>query len=101
MKLPYLILATLMPDSLAPSRLPPTAMVCRPHLVRVSTIWKNATRASAQMIADHTYPPFWLPRYLPMLCAEAGTFAGVAGEGVSGRPHTLKPVPRGGVNDGT
>ena len=76
MKLPYLILATLMPDSRAPSRFPPTATVCSPHLVRVSTTWKIATRMTAQMIADQAYPPFWSPKNLPMLSAEVGTFAG-------------------------
>ncbi len=43
MKLPILTLATLMPASLAPTRLPPAAMVCRPQRVRVSTTWKIAT----------------------------------------------------------
>ena len=33
MKFPYLILGTLMPASLAPRMLPPTATVCRPHRV--------------------------------------------------------------------
>ena len=52
MKLPYLIRLTLMPASCAPSRLPPTATVCRPHRVRVSTTWKMATRTTAQTISD-------------------------------------------------
>ena len=53
MKFPYLILATLTPASLAPSWLPPVAIVCRPHRVRVSTTWKIATRTSAQTSSDH------------------------------------------------
>ena len=43
MKFPILIRATLMPASVAPSRLPPTETVCSPHRVRVSTMWKIAT----------------------------------------------------------
>src|ERR1022692_4456396 len=101
MKLPYLILATLMPDSLAPSRLPPTATVCSPHLVRVSTTWKIATRMTAQMIADQAYPPVTLPKNLPMLSAAAGTFTGSAWDVVSMTPIRMNPVPTVVMNDGT
>ena len=51
MKLPYLIRATLTPASLAPSRLPPVAIVCSPHRVRVSTTWRMAVRMMAQVIS--------------------------------------------------
>ena len=50
MKLPYLIRFTLMPASLAPRMLPPTATVCSPHLVRLSRIWKKITSTMAQVI---------------------------------------------------
>ena len=57
MKLPILILLTLIPDSLAPSRLPPTETVYRPHRVLVRRTWKMRTRTVAQMISDHASAP--------------------------------------------
>ena len=57
MKLPILIRLTLMPDSLAPSMLPPTETVYRPHRVLVRMTWKIRTRTEAQMISDHASKP--------------------------------------------
>ena len=57
MKLPILIRLTLMPASRAPSRLPPTEIVYRPHRVRVRTTWKIRTRTVAQMISDQASKP--------------------------------------------
>ncbi len=57
MKLPILIPLTLMPASRAPSRLPPTETVYRPHRVRVRITWKIRTRTLAQMISDHASAP--------------------------------------------
>ena len=57
MKLPTLIRLTLIPDSRAPSRLPPTETVYRPHRVLVRMIWKMMTRTVAQMISDHCAAP--------------------------------------------
>ena len=57
MKLPILIRLTLIPASLAPSRLPPTETVYRPHLVLVRITWKIRTRTLAQMISDHASKP--------------------------------------------
>jgi len=53
MKAPILIRATLMPASLAPCRLPPTATVCSPHRVRLKMSWKIRTNTTAQVISDH------------------------------------------------
>ena len=61
MKLPYLILPTLMPASRAPSWLPPVAMVCNPHRVLVSTTAKIATMTTAQMVWDHGLLPSQCP----------------------------------------
>ena len=57
MKLPILIRLTLMPASRAPSRLPPTETVYRPHRVLVRMTWKIRTRTVAQMISDHASAP--------------------------------------------
>src|SRR4029453_11265487 len=47
------------PDTGSPraSRLPPTEIVYRPHLVRVRITWKIRTRTLAQMISDQASTP--------------------------------------------
>ena len=52
--------------------LPPTATVCRPHLVRLSTTWKITTRITVQVISAQVQEP----RYLPTPAALGGMVAG-------------------------
>ena len=102
MKFPYLIRATLMPASRAPSRLPPTATVCSPHRVRVSTMWKMTTSTTAQMNADHPQAlVVSLPKNFPMCSAEAGMLTGSPWEVVSTRPYSTNDVPSVAMNDGS
>ena len=61
-----------MPASLAPRMLPPTATVCRPHRVRLSTTWKIATRMIVQVISAQVQEP----SHLPTPAALAGMVAG-------------------------
>src|SRR6266705_2852646 len=96
MKLPILTLLTLTPVSLAPSRLLPVATVCRPHLVKESTICITITIAIAQMISEYgLLPNTWL---------KAPTFGVRAGkplEMVRVMPSNRKRVPSVVMKDGT
>ena len=84
MKLPILIPLTLIPDSRAPSKLPPAATVYRPHRVRRSRMWKIRTRTLAQMISDQASPP----NQRPMPTDWAGRLIWLAEEMVSVMPYT-------------
>src|SRR5918994_356327 len=57
MKLPILMRPARMPASVAPSGLPPTAMVCRPQRVRVSSRWKPATISRHQVMWAQSEAP--------------------------------------------
>ena len=89
MKFPILILVTLMPASVAPSRFPPTDTVCSPHRVLVSTMWKSATITRHQMSSAQSPAPSQ-DRIRPS--AAAGISRRV---GVGGRQHdALEHVER-------
>ena len=52
MKLRVLTQRTRMPASREPSRLPPTAKVCRPQRVRMSSTWSASVRPIAHRIPE-------------------------------------------------
>ena len=81
---------------------PPTATVCRPQRVWVSTIWKMIVSTTAQMKADHPQALLpSLPKNFPMCSAEVGMLTGSPCEVVRTRPYSTNPVPRVAMNDGS
>src|ERR1700761_713519 len=96
MKLPYLILATLMPASRAPSRLPPTDTVCSPQRVRVSTTCMMTVSTTAQ--TNGAQSP---PSQCTSLVMDGGMLTGEPCEVVSTIPSRMNPVPSVVMNDGS
>ncbi len=57
-KFPILTIRTLTPLSAAPTRLPPVAIVCRPHRVHVSTNCRRSTMPSAHQNSELRYTTY-------------------------------------------